>query len=70
MLQFSQVEELKGKLENSKPKEYDLEREMLGNSSARKRTGDDRHREQLRKIDKEKKEAQEVSQINCMQLNC
>lgn len=53
------VEELKGKLENSKPKEYDLEREMLGNSSARKRTGDDRHREQLRKIDKEKKEAQE-----------
>lgn len=53
------VEELKGKLENSTPKEYDLEREMLGNTSARKRTGDDRHREQLRKIDKERKDAQE-----------
>jgi hypothetical protein len=33
---------------------------MLGNTSARKRTADDRHREQLRKIDKERKDAQEV----------
>ena len=51
---------MKGKLESSKPKEFDLEREMLGNTSARKRTGEERHREQLRKIEKERKEAQEV----------
>lgn len=60
-----QVDELKAEISVKKPqkeKEYDLEAEMLGtgNSSARQRTAVEKHREQLRKIEKERKESQEV----------
>lgn len=62
---YWQVDELKSEIAVKKPpkeKEYDLEAEMLGtgNSSARQRTAVEKHREQLRKIEKERKESQEV----------
>ena len=62
---YIQVDELKAEISVKKPqkeKEYDLEAEMLGtgNSSARQRTAVEKHREQLRKIEKERKESQEV----------
>jgi hypothetical protein len=66
------VDELKAEIGTKKPqkeKEYDLEAEMLGtgNSSARQRTAIEKHREQLRKIEKERKESQEVCapKIDC-----
>lgn len=65
MCNYWQVDELKSEIAVKKPqkeKEYDLEAEMLGtgNSSARQRTAVEKHREQLRKIEKERKESQEV----------
>ena len=57
---FVQNEELKRELEKAQGTNTtgNLEAEMLG---TRKRTATERHREQLRKLEKEKKEAQEVS---------
>ncbi|XP_011446340.3 coiled-coil domain-containing protein 13 isoform X2 [Magallana gigas] len=64
MMLQKKVDELKSEITVKKPqkeKEYDLEAEMLGtgNSSARQRTAVEKHREQLRKIEKERKESQE-----------
>lgn len=64
MMLQKKVDELKSEIAVKKPqkeKEYDLEAEMLGtgNSSARQRTAVEKHREQLRKIEKERKESQE-----------
>ncbi|XP_061166826.1 coiled-coil domain-containing protein 13-like [Saccostrea echinata] len=64
MMLQKKVDELKAEISTKKPqkeKEYDLEAEMLGtgNSSARQRTAIEKHREQLRKIEKERKESQE-----------
>ncbi|XP_022326302.2 coiled-coil domain-containing protein 13-like isoform X1 [Crassostrea virginica] len=64
MMLQKKVDELKAEISVKKPqkeKEYDLEAEMLGtgNSSARQRTAVEKHREQLRKIEKERKESQE-----------
>ncbi|XP_048728819.2 coiled-coil domain-containing protein 13-like isoform X1 [Ostrea edulis] len=64
MMLQKKVDELKAEIGTKKPqkeKEYDLEAEMLGtgNSSARQRTAIEKHREQLRKIEKERKESQE-----------
>ena len=54
-----QVEELKAQLAACQPPS--LESEMLGTkTSARRRTQDEKYREELRRLDKERKEAQEV----------
>ena len=54
-----QVEELKAQLAACQPPS--LESELLGTkTSARRRTQDEKYREELRRLDKERKEAQEV----------
>lgn len=55
----AKVEDLRSQLASKNKPEGDLEKEMMGNTSSRRRTADDRHREQLRKLEKERKESQE-----------
>ncbi|KAK6180709.1 hypothetical protein SNE40_008710 [Patella caerulea] len=62
LLLQKKVDELKQQVSPSKSRdEDDLENELMGRttSSTRRRTQDDKYREELRKYDKEKKEAQE-----------
>ena len=42
----------------------DLERELLGSTTSRRPTANDLHREQIRRMDRERKEAQEVSGVS------
>ena len=58
---FLQNEELKQELQKTSlhGQPTDLEAEMMGYT--RKKTAVERHKDQLKKIEKEKKEAQEVS---------
>ena len=48
----------------------DLEAEMMGSSSTRRSTIDDRHRDVIRRMEKERKEAQEVCTSNITILLC
>ena len=63
---FSQVNELKGQVESmqsvSRMSDADLEAQFIGSASSRRNmtTMDERHRDQLRKVEKERKDAQEV----------
>ena len=66
MNNFSQVNELKGQVESmqsvSRMSDADLEAQFMGSASSRRTmtTVDERHRDQLRKVEKERKDAQEV----------
>ena len=63
---FTQVNELKGQVESmqsvSRMSDADLEAQFMGCASSRRTmtTMDERHRDQLRKVEKERKDAQEV----------
>ena len=63
---FTQVNELKGQVESmqsvSRMSDADLEAQSMGSASSRRTmtTMDERHRDQLRKVEKERKDAQEV----------
>ena len=63
---FSQVSELKGQVESmqsvSRMSDADMEAQFMGSASSRRTmtTMDERHRDQLRKVEKERKDAQEV----------
>ena len=63
---FTQVNELKGQVESmqsvSRMSDADLEAQFMGSASSRRTmtTMDERHRDQLRKVEKERKDAQEV----------
>ncbi|XP_064617596.1 coiled-coil domain-containing protein 13-like [Liolophura sinensis] len=52
------VTELKSKVE-CQTSDYDLEEEMMGSRTYRKQTADGRQRDQLKKLERERKEAQE-----------
>ena len=63
---FTPVNELKGQVESmqsvSRMSDADLEAQSMGSASSRRTmtTMDERHRDQLRKVEKERKDAQEV----------
>ena len=54
------MEDLRAQLEVEQGRGSTLEDQLMGKSSARRKTQDDKYKDELKKLEKEKKESKEV----------